>query len=295
MQLIFQQTANGLVLGSAYALVALGLFLVYSIMHIPNFAHGEFFTLGAYIQYSMVTNFQLSSVSALAVTTLCIAALGLFVERTMFEWLRHTQARLEIVLVSTLALGLTIQAAILQVWGGDPHGVPTPLDGSIEIAGVRVSNYRAMVIVVALLIAVGLSYLVYHTALGKQMRAIAQNRSLAEVAGVPVVAVSAAAFAIGSALAGLAGGLMAPTGPLTSTLGFHPMLVAFVIVIVIGGGGRLSAVLLSGFAVATIETLTAAYISAAMRDGMVFIILVAFLIARPEGAIRQASAERARL
>lgn len=293
MDVFLQQIANALVLGGAYVLVALGLFLIFSVLDIPNFAHGEMYATGAYLQYLFSVQLGLPFVAALALAIAGTGLLGMALERSVFR--RFSGVGLFPVLIASLALGIILQQVIALVWGTNPVTVPAPVEGVTALGPVLISNYRLVVVAVVLVAAGGVGWLVYRSAFGKKLRALAQNRALAELAGVRVAWVGTVTFGIGSAMAGLAGGLLSATGPMNPYMGFHPMLVAFVILVVVGGGGRLSAAVAGGLAVAVVETLTAGYVSNALRLAVVFVALVAFLVWRPEGAVRQVSAERARL
>ncbi|MEQ3552664.1 branched-chain amino acid ABC transporter permease [Pseudonocardia nematodicida] len=293
MDVLLQQITNALVLGGAYVLVALGLFLIFSVLDIPNFAHGEMFAAGAYIQFLFSVQIGLPFVVGLILAITITAGLGVVLERLVFRRLQGVG--LFPVLIASLALGIVLQQVIALIWGTSPVTVPPPVEGVTALGPVLISNYRLLVVAVVLVAAAGTAWLVYRSAFGKQLRALAQNRPLAELSGVRVARVGTLTFAIGSALAGLAGGLLAAAGPMNPYMGFHPMLVAFVVLVVMGAGGRLSAAVTGGLTVAIVETLTAGYVSNALRLAVVFVALVAFLVWRPEGAIRQASAERARL
>lgn len=293
MDVLLQQLANALVLGGAYVLVALGLFLIFSVLDIPNFAHGEMYAAGAYLQFLFTVQVGLPFVVGLLLAVVATALLGMVLERTVFR--RFRGVGLFPVLIASLALGIVLQQVIALVWGTNPVTVPAPVEGVTAIGPVLISNYRLVVVGVVLAAAAGMAWLVYRSAFGRTLRALAQNRPLAELAGVRVSRVGTLTFGVGSALAGLAGGLLSAAGPMSPYMGFHPMLVAFVVLVVVGGGGRLSAAVAGGLAVAVVETLTAGYVSNALRLAVVFVAMVAFLVWRPEGAIRQVSAERARL
>lgn len=293
MDVLLQQLANALVLGGAYVLVALGLFLIFSVLDIPNFAHGEMYAAGAYLQFLFTVQAGLPFVVGLLLAVAATALLGMALERTVFR--RFRGVGLFPVLIASLALGIVLQQVIALVWGTNPVTVPAPVEGVTAIGPVLISNYRLVVVGVVLVAAAGMAWLVYRSAFGRTLRALAQNRPLAELAGVRVPRVGTLTFGVGSALAGLAGGLLSAAGPMSPFMGFHPMLVAFVVLVVVGGGGRLSAAVAGGLAVAVVETLTAGYVSNALRLAVVFVAMVAFLVWRPEGAIRQVSAERARL
>ena len=293
MDVFLQQITNALVLGGAYVLVTLGLFLIFSVLDIPNFAHGEMYALGAYLQYLFVVQIGLPFFVALVLAMAGTALVGVIMERAVFQRLRRVG--LFPILISSLALAIILQQAITLIWGTNPVTVPQPVGGVLEIGSIRISAYRLIIVVLVLLTAGAVAWLVYRSGFGKRLRALAENRDLAQLAGVKVGLIGTLTFALGSALAGLAGGLLSAAAPMNPYMGFHPMLVAFVILVVVGSGGRLGAAVIGGFTVAVLETLTAGYISNALRTAVVFAALVVFLILRPEGAVRGVTAERARL
>lgn len=290
MDMFLQQVANGMVLGGAYVLVALGLFMVFTTLHLPNFAHGEMYALGAYIQFALVVAAGIPFWIAMCGTVVIVGALGWVLERTIFR--RLYSANILSVLVGSLALAMILQEVIALVWGQDPLTVPAPIEGISDLGPVRIADYRVLIVVLVLLVSVALSWFVYKSRFGRSLRAIAQNRTVAELAGINVARVGSLTFVIASAVAGLAGALLAPTGNLEPHMGLHPTLVAFAILVVAGSGGRMATVVIGGFTVAILETLAAGYIDNMARSMIVFIALVLFLIVRPQGAFRSASEEK---
>jgi branched-chain amino acid transport system permease protein len=286
MTVFLQQIANGLVLGGAYVLVATGLFVVYSTLHLPNFAHGETFALGAYLQYTFVRGLDLNFWLAVPLTLVAVGTVGALLERVVFR--RLYPKPLLSVFVASLALSVILQELIALVWGREGLAVAAPLAGVHELGGVRIADYRIFVLVAVAAISVALAVLVYRSNFGRSLRALAQNREIAVLAGLNVNFISSATVALSAALAGLAGALLAPTVTLDPQMGFHPTLVAFVILVIAGGSGRLATVAFGGLAVAVLETLAAGYIDNTMRTTVVFVALVVFLMVRPEGAFKSA-------
>ncbi|MGU3586568.1 branched-chain amino acid ABC transporter permease [Rhodococcus sp. C26F] len=290
MDIFLQQVANGLVLGGAYVLVALGLFMVFTTLHLPNFAHGEMYALGAYIQYAVVVGLGIPFWVGLLLTVVAVGVLGWLLERTIFR--RLYSASVLAVLIGSLALAIILQEIIALVWGEDPLSVPAPISGVREIGPVRIADYRLLIVVIVLLVSVALGWFVYRSSFGRSLRAIAQNREVAQLAGLNVSRVGALTFVIASAVAGLAGALLAPTGNIEPHMGLHPTLVAFAILVVAGTGGRMATIVVGGFTVAILETLAAGYIDNMARSMIVFLALVLFLIVRPQGAFKSASEEK---
>ena len=292
MDLFLQQSVNGLVLGGAYVLVALGLYLIFSAMHIPNFAHGEMYALGAFLQYTLV-GAGLPFFVSMACVAIIVGACGGLLERTVFRRLQAVGT--VAILVGSLALAIVIQEILTLVFGKDPVATATPFSGRVELGPIVISGYRLFIIVTVLVVAAGLGLLVHRTVYGRQLRALAQNKEVASLAGINVSLVGTLTFALGSALAGFAGALLAPTTSIHSHMGFQPTLIAFVVLVVVGAGGRMNAVIVVGFLLAVIETLAAGYISNTARGIVVFTGLVLFLAVRPEGAVRQASSTKVTL
>lgn len=293
MDQFLQQAANGLVLGGAYVLVTLGLFMVFTTLHLPNFAHGEMFAVGAYLQYAFVVTLDIPFWIAMVLSVTVVGLIGWGLELAMFRRLQN--ASILAVLVGSLALAMILQELIALRWGQDPLAVPSPIEGITQIGPVRIANYRLLIIGVVLAVSVLLGWLVYRARFGRSLRALAQNREMALLAGLDVKRIGTITFVLGAAVAGLAGALLAPTTTLNPHMGFHPTLVAFVILVVAGGGGRMATIVVGGFTVAILETLAAGYIDNMARSMVVFVALVIFLALRPEGAFRLASAEKVQL
>ncbi len=293
MDVFLQQATNGLVLGGAYVLVTLGLFMVFTTLHLPNFAHGEMFAFGAYLQYAFVVSLGVPFWIAMVLAVAVVALIGWGLELAMFRRLQN--ASILAVLVGSLALAMILQELIALSWGQDPLAVPLPISGVTEIGPVRIANYRLLIIGIVLAVSVLLGWLVYRAKFGRSLRALAQNREMAQLSGLNVKRIGTITFVLGAAVAGLAGALLAPTTNLNPHMGFHPTLVAFVILVVAGGGGRMATIVIGGFTVAILETLAAGYIDNMARSMVVFVALVAFLALRPEGAFRVASAEKVQL
>ena len=290
MDVFLQQAANALVLGGSYSLITLGLFLVYNSLHIPNFAHGEMFTLGAYLQYTFTMVLHLPFFLALSCSVVVAGIVGAILERMVFSRLQRGTGFS--MLVGTLALGIALHELIALFWGRDFLSVVSPMPEISTFGPVRIANYRILIVVIVFVAAALVALLVYRTSYGRSLRAIAQNREIAELSGVNVPLVVSITFALSAALAGLAGGLLAPTTTLDPAMGFNPTLVAFAILIAIGAGGRTTSVVAAAFIIAFAETLAAAYISNTARTAVVFIALVIFVILRPEGAKRSSSATK---
>lgn len=267
--------------------------MVYSTLHFPNFSHGALYALGAYFQYTFSVSLGLPFFVAVVLSVFCGAVVGGVLELFLFRRLARTSGFT--ILVGTLALAIVLQEIIGLAWGHDALGVGAPLTDIVVIGGVRVPAYRLIVIAIVVVVAVLLAVLVYRTAYGRSLRAIAQNREIAELSGVNVNIVTLTTFALSGAMASLGGALLAPTVALDPHMGFTPVIVAFAILVVVGPGARMAAVVIGAFGIAILETIAAAYVANAARTWIVFLALVVFLIIRPEGAVRLAYEPKVRL
>lgn len=281
---ILQQLVNGLVLGSSYALVALGLLLVFGVLDLPNFAHGEMFMVAALTTAGLVSRHDWPYLLAGGVSLVVVAAIGVVLDKGVFLPLRN--APHSAMLIASLAFALLLQEGASRAWGDRPFAMNNPLPGVIDMGGVRVSHIRLAVIVFVFLAVVGIALVVHRTAFGRQMRALAQNRDAAMLVGINVRRIRTLTFVLGSLLAGLSGVLLAGTQVLSTQIGFQPTLIAFFVLIMAGVGSIYGAVI-GGFLVGILETFSAAYFGPNFRLTAVFIVLVLFLAIRPEGAVKR--------
>jgi branched-chain amino acid transport system permease protein len=222
-----------------------------------------------------------------------VGVFGALLERLVFRRLQAVSTAA--VLVGSLALAVVIQEGLVRLFGKDSLATGAPFDGRVDIGPIVISSYRLFVIAMVLAASVALGLLVHRTVYGRRLRALAQNKEVAQLTGINSKLIGSLTFALGSALAGFAGALLAPTTSIHPHMGFQPTLIAFVVLVVVGAGGRMNAVILCGFLIAIIETLAAGYISNTARQIVIFAGLVVFLAIRPEGAVQQASSTKARL
>ena len=279
--MFWQQLANGIVVGSNYALMALGLTLIYGILGIPNFSHGQLYMAGAILSYVLVKNlscgFFLSVLVAMAGTGL----LGIAVNRIAFRPLQ--EASHNVVLIATFAVGIILENVALLLWGSSSYTTPTRYAQNIlEIGSISLSQARVVVFVSAVTLILVMERVIRRTTVGKAMRAVEQNRIGAAVVGINISRVYSATFAIGSALAAAAGALAGSIFTVETTMGNIPVVKAFIIVI-IGGIGSVLGSIIAALLIGLIESLTAAYISSSFRDVFAFLVLIIVLLIRPTG------------
>jgi branched-chain amino acid transport system permease protein len=271
----------GLVLGVAVILVALGLTIIFGLLDVINMSHGEFYALGAFISLALAS-IGLPFWLLLVLIPLVMLPIGYIVERGLIQRVFHTGDRHVTTLLLTFGLGLVLEDAFRLVFGPNPYKPATPITGGIEAFGIFIPSYRLFLILIGAAIIAAVAFIVYRTRLGAMVRAAAYDRHMAASLGVPVQHVYAGAFAFGVALAGLAGVLLAPIYTVFPTMGRDFILMAFTVVIV-GGMGSIAGVVVAGLLLTQVQAIVSLYISPVWSDPIVFGIMVAMLMVRPQG------------
>jgi branched-chain amino acid transport system permease protein len=281
-----QHLVNAVILGGTYALLGIGLTLIFGIMRVVNFTHGELYAFGAYSVYLVAAALGLDFFLGLLVAVAAGALLGALIEITLLRPMRS--ADIDTVMLVMIGGWIVMQNTELLVWGGVAKAIVTPFpDAPLVIGPVSIAWLRVFVLVVALLLIVG-SYLVIHRSkLGKAMRATFQDTDTAALMGVNIQGVYTATFALGSGLAAAAGALLGPVFLVTPTMGDLASLKAFAIVI-LGGLGNITGATIGGFILALVEEIGAGYISSGYRDAMGFLIIIAVLLFKPTGLFARA-------
>ena len=279
--LLAQGIAIGLVNGALYILTALGLTLIYGILHIVNFAHGEIYMLGAMLVYLFFVVLQWP-LALVFVTVVVLAALaGLAVERGVFRNLRGLWMQL---LVASVGISLIIQSLSWIAFGAQEKNVPSVLPGVLNLAGVRLPVERLAAAGVALVLVVGLYWVVYRTKTGLAMRAIEEDEETARMLGVNSDRVAAIAVALGFVLAALGGAFVAPIYSLNPGMGLEAILMSFIIII-IGGLGSITGTVLAGLLIGMLESIGALVLGSEAAHVLVFVAMIAVLILRPQGLL----------
>jgi branched-chain amino acid transport system permease protein len=281
MLIVFQQIVNGLIAGSIYALTAMGLTMIFGIMDIINFAHGEIYMLGAFLTYVFCVSVGFPYLLSLVMAMAAVAIIGIAVEKVTFKPLRNTP--LMNTLLASLGLSIFLQNLALLIWGPDPRRIPSSYSTEIiEFLGISITMQRLLVIIVTLILFLFLYYFIQKTTIGKCMRATAQEPEGAALIGVDIDRVFWVTFAVGCSLAAAAGSLIGVIFLVTPTMGIVPVLKAFIVVIVGGLGSFLGAVM-AGFLLGVTESLMGGFISSAYMDVIAFAILILILLFRPSG------------
>lgn len=275
------QVINGLAIGVAVVLMALGLTIIFGLLDVINMAHGEFYALGAFVAVALVAA-GLSFWLALVVTPLVLAVLGYATERALIQRVFHSKDRHTLTLLLTFGVGVVMEDALKIVFGANPLKLEAPISGATEMLGLFFPNYRLFVMVLGAAVIAAVWVLVFRTSLGAMVRAAAFDRHMTASLGVPVHKVYAATFAFGVSLAALAGVLLAPMYSVFPTMGRDFVFMAFSVVI-IGGMGSIKGAVLAGLLLTQVQSISSLWISPVWSDPLLFGIMVAVLVWRPQG------------
>ena len=306
METFFQQLINGLTVGSIYALVALGYTMVYGILGLINFAHGDVVMIGAMVALTVASKLvgvlpgPLVLLISLAVAAIACMVLGFTIERVAYRPLRNAPRLAP--LITAIGVSIVLQQLAMIVWGRGYHPVPALLPSTMhDVLGVQINDVQLLIMATAAVTMASLMLLVNRTRLGRAMRATAENPEIASLMGVDVNRVISATFVIGSALAALAGVMVSSHyGIAHYSMGFMLGLKAFTAA-VLGGIGNLGGAMLGGVLLGVIEALGAGYIGdltggvfgSNYQDVFAFFVLIIVLVFRPSGLMGERVSERA--
>ncbi len=304
MGFFFQELVNGITTGALYSLVALGFSMVYGVLKLLNFAHGDLYMVGAYVGFFVIQWFGGPSALSISVPLLLlimfvlagglVGGLGVAIERFAYRPLRDAPRIAP--LITAIGISFFLENAALLLFGAQFRVYNTAdfisLSSGITIGSVTIDSVQIMVLVLGLLLTVGLRELVNRTKLGKQMRAVAADREAAEMMGINVNFTISATFFLGSALAGVAGvmgGLL--FNQVTPTIGFIVGLKAFTAAVV-GGIGSLPGAMLGGLLIGVAESMITGYISSTYTNLFVFALLIVVMLVRPSGLLGRAQLQK---
>ena len=284
---MFQVLINGLVLGCVYALVALGLTMVFSIMRVVNFAHGQMYMLGGFVVYYLYGEFHWPFFVALPAAALALALVGAAFNRFFFQPVLANATREENSMLMAVGTALLLENLALTAFGEKQRGVPDVVDGTFIVGdvadgGVILTYANAMVATIAVLTILALLAFVQYTRPGRALRAVAQDREAARLQGVDVKATTTLGFAIGAALAGLAGGLLVTVYGVNAGVGSNLSTKAF-IMIMIGGAGVTSGAIVGGLLLGFAEAIGYDMLPGSVTYLMIFVAMIVFLVFKPNG------------
>jgi branched-chain amino acid transport system permease protein len=277
-----QMLVNGVVLGMIYALIALGITLIFSIMNILNFAHGQMYMLGGFIVYYLYGVLQMNYFVALLAAVIALGAVGVLFERIFFRRVLRVATREENSMLLAMGTALLLENLALFAFGEKQRGVPPVVTGVYQIFGAYLPAGRALVLGLSAVCIGALLLFVRYTRPGRAMRALAQDKEVTYLMGVDIDRIAALGFAIGAALAGLAGGLLVTIFAINSGVGTTISIKSF-IMIMIGGAGVVSGAILGGFVLGFAEAVGYEIFPGSMTYLLIFIGMIFFLIVRPQG------------
>ena len=280
MSLLPQTIINGIMLGSVYAMVALGLTLIFGILEIPNFAHGALYMIGAFIAFFCITSLGVSYWIALVLSLAALFIAGMVIERFIFRPF-YKQPHVSSFIVA-VGLILILENGALVLWGADFRRISPPNSGIINLLGITVTFQRLIVILFAALLIIAIHLFIKKTRLGAAIEATSQNREGAQLMGINTSFVGQVTFGLGTALAAVAAVLVAPILLISATMGESVIAMAFVIII-LGGMGSFIGAVVGGYVIGLLETLVSTYVTSYYVEALIFGILVLVLAVKPTG------------
>lgn len=302
MKLIIEQLINGLTIGSFYALIALGYSMVYGVMKLINFAHGDLFALGSYLGYTLLMIGIASTTSFLGVwsgmiavmliTAICLGFIGTLIERIAYRPI-YPSGRLPAV-VSALGVSIIIQNGIMILWGARPQAYTAQIipSSTFSVFGVKITLMQIIVLAVSFVLMGLLYYIIQKTTFGAAIRACALDRDIASLMGINIETIIFFIFALGPALGGMAGVMVGMYyRKISFIMGWNYGLKAFTATI-LGGIGNIPGAMIGGLLLGVLEMLGSIYISTAYKDVFVFLVLIIVLIIRPTGILGEKIAEK---
>ena len=284
MEMFFQQLINGLQAGSIFALIALGYTMVYGIAKMINFAHGDIIMVGAYSLYVLVLQVNIPVIPAVIITILVCAFLGITIEKIAYKPLRKAPSLA--VLITAIGVSFFLQSLALLIFGASPRPFASIINiPRVEIGGIVIQGVTVLTFIVTTVSMILLTLFIKKTKLGRAMRAVSEDKQAAQLMGINVNRTISFTFAIGSALAAVAGILyLCQYESIKPTLGALPGIKAFVAA-VLGGIGSIPGAMIGGLMLGVIESLSSGYISSELSDAIVFGVLVIVLLVKPSGLL----------
>jgi branched-chain amino acid transport system permease protein len=282
MAILNQLIANGLIAGSIYALMAAGFSLMYSIQRFMNIAHGATYLVGAFAAFWAAKMLGLPLWLAFPIGIIAATALGIVVNQTVYRPLQKEKEKEKALLLASFGVFLLVEAVILMLFGADVKSFGLPVKRGMDILGAIVTPVQLAIIITAPLLFLGLWFFLKKTRFGKALRATADNEVIAATMGINVQLMTFLTTGIGSALAGLAGILVAFEQNLEQSMGMSAVLKGLTAAI-IGGIGNVPAAILGGYLLGLAENLGIWYLPSGYKDAIAFVILIIFLLFRPQG------------
>ncbi|MBF5004502.1 branched-chain amino acid ABC transporter permease [Diaphorobacter caeni] len=282
--LIGQALTNGLIIGLLYLLMAIGFTLVFGVMRVVNFAHGEFYMLGAFSAYVFVTKLALPFLAAVLATFVLTLILGWLIEVLVMKGFRGDELN---GMIATIGLAMILQNGALMVFGPDPQSMPAVAEGVLALGPVMVPMSRLYVVAFSIVVLIVLYVFLMHSKGGRALRAVVQDIEIANAQGIRSQLMYPLGFGIGVALAAIAGALMAPVFSVSPSIGSTPLLKAFIVVI-LGGLGSIPGAALAALLLGVFESVANTFMSSSFSDMLLFGFVILMLIFRPAGLLGKA-------
>ncbi len=297
MEQFLQQLVNGLTLGVIYALIAVGYTMVYGVIELINFAHGEIYMLGAFFTVTFISALGIPFYPAILLAMVCCAACGVILDIIAYRPLRNAP-RLA-ALITAIGMSIFLQNLAMIIWGSRPKpfvqsAVPAYMKlVAVDLGYFRLSWLQVFIFLVSIAMMIGLTLIIHKTRIGTAMRALAQNKTAAALQGINVNFVISATFALGSSMGAVAGVLVSVYyNTLYPTMGYVAGVKAFAAA-VLGGIGSVPGAMLGGLVLGVAEALGAGYVSSLYRDGVAYAVMIAVIIFRPSGLLGRAVVDKA--
>lgn len=281
LDLLLQQTVNGLTQGMAYALVALGLTMIFGVLHVINFAQGELYMLGGLVAVVATSMLGLPYAAAVPLAIVAVVAVAAVVDYVAVKPVLPQKDGPSTVLLSTFALSLLIHQGVLTAWGPNPARVEG-VAGSVSLGPVVITGDRLLVLAAGIVILLAIEFALRRTGLGRRIRAVAQSEFAARVVGIDVSRVRTLTFLGAAGVSAVAGALMAPVSLFTPSMGQHTIITAFVVV-VIGGMGNATGAVICGLALGVLEALASTVMPQDLGTATIYGLLLVSLLIRPTG------------
>jgi len=279
--LIAQAVVNGLVVGLLYLLMAVGFTLVFGVMRVVNFAHSEFYMLGAFVAYYCVTQLNLPFLASVVITFALAVVFGWLVEWLILKPFRHDELN---GMIATIGLAMILQNLALMAFGPDPLSMPSVVQGVARMGSMVIPNSRLYVVAFSVGVLLLLYVFLRYTRTGRALRAVVQDIEIASAQGIRASFIYPLGFGIGVGLAAVAGALMAPLFSVSPFIGAGPLLKAFIVVI-LGGLGSIPGAAMASLLLGITESVAGTFLSTGTADILIFAFLIVMLVVRPSGLL----------
>lgn len=282
--MFYQIIINGIMLGTVYALLALGVNLIFGVMNILNFAHGQMYMIGTFIAYYIYGVFSHNYFIAIVLAIITLGIVGLVLHRGLFKSVLHSAKRSEVTMLLSMGTALLLENSALMLFGEKRRGIPPLVEGVFNYKNILIPKQRVVILLMAMAIIVLFLLFMNYTKMGVALRAIAQDKDVTNLMGVDVNNYAMYGFGIGGALAGVAGVILALIFPISSGVGTSTTIKAFTMII-IGGAGVSSGAIIGGFILGMAEAIGYGYIGGAYTYVAIYLSVIVFLIFKPNGLV----------